>query len=173
MPSNRDQAPYKFISDKGSIVQAWYGPMFGGGWLGGFEGSYGINGWLYNPSGQGIKPGQRSLHFSSEAEFRTPIGVPLFLDCNWVDGWPMASDTPPANLVTGDDGFGPDMGRFCFPRHGSRPSPVPKNFDIRQTLPGKINSVFADGHADGVKLEDLWTLTWHKDYTNPAVRPGK
>ncbi|MSR65844.1 MAG: prepilin-type N-terminal cleavage/methylation domain-containing protein [Pedosphaera sp.] len=165
VPANRDQSPNKFFAAKGTAVLAWYGPVDPGGWLGGFEGSYGINGWLYNQ--------KNAAYYNTEADFKNPPAIPLFLDCNWVDGWPKADDTPPANLMSGDDGFGPDMGRYCLSRHGSRPNPIPSNFDIKQALPGKINSVFADGHADGVKLDDLWTLNWHKGYTNPPVRPGR
>jgi prepilin-type N-terminal cleavage/methylation domain-containing protein/prepilin-type processing-associated H-X9-DG protein len=171
VPGNREQAPAKFFSAKGTAVLAWYGPLDPGGWLGGFEGSYGINGWLYNPAGSGVKT--RSWHYSGEADFKSPTTIPLFLDCNWVDGWPEAEDAPPSNLMAGDDGFGPNMGRYCLARHGSPPNPIPSNFDTRQSLPGKINSVFADGHAGGVKLEDLWSLNWHQNYTNPPVRPGR
>jgi hypothetical protein len=28
-----------------------------------------------------------------------------------------------------------------------------------------------DGHAELVKLENLWTYHWHRDYVPPAVRP--
>lgn len=164
-PSNRDQAPTMFQSSKGTAVMAWYGPMDSGGWLGGFEGSYGINGWLYNQ--------KNPAYYNKESDFKNPTAIPLFLDCNWVDGWPKADDLPPSNLMTGDDGFGPNVGRYCLYRHGSRPNPIPSNFDIKQPLPGKINSVFADGHADGIKLEDLWALNWHKNYTNRPVRPGR
>jgi len=31
-------------------------------------------------------------------------------------------------------------------------------------LPGAINVGFYDGHAQQVRLERLWALSWHKDY---------
>ena len=30
----------------------------------------------------------------------------------------------------------------------------------------------SDGHAQAVKLDNLWQLYWHKDYQPPAKRPG-
>ena len=36
---------------------------------------------------------------------------------------------------------------------------------------GGINMGLADGHAELVKLEDLWTLYWHLDWQPPAPRP--
>jgi hypothetical protein len=32
--------------------------------------------------------------------------------------------------------------------------------------------VFKDGHVEMVKLEDLWSLIWHKSFQPPARRPG-
>ena len=34
-------------------------------------------------------------------------------------------------------------------------------------LPGAINMSFADGHAQLVKLPQLWTFYWHRNW-NPA-----
>ena len=48
-----------------------------------------------------------------------------------------------------------------------------KNFNPKNTLPGAINLVFADDHAELVKLEKLWTLDWHRDWQTPAKRPGR
>jgi hypothetical protein len=30
---------------------------------------------------------------------------------------------------------------------------------------------FADGHVEAVKLQNLWTLYWHKGWVPPATRP--
>jgi hypothetical protein len=36
---------------------------------------------------------------------------------------------------------------------------------------GGIDLGFVDGHAGLVKLEKLWTLTWHNGWVTPATRP--
>jgi len=46
------------------------------------------------------------------------------------------------------------------------------NFPSSKKLPGAINMVFYDGHAENVKLERLWQLYWHRDWKTPAKRPG-
>ena len=39
-------------------------------------------------------------------------------------------------------------------------------------MPGAIHAVFTDGHVEGIKLERLWTLSWHRGYKEPAKRPN-
>jgi prepilin-type processing-associated H-X9-DG protein len=39
-------------------------------------------------------------------------------------------------------------------------------------MPGAIQLSFFDGHAERVKLDDLWQLYWHVDYQPPTKRPG-
>jgi hypothetical protein len=63
------------------------------------------------------------------------------------------------------------MGRFTIPRHAFTGS-APRNFDPKNALPGAINGVCADGHAEAVRLGKLWYLYWHEDYVPPATRPG-
>jgi len=156
---------------KGNISAAWYGPMTTPiQWNTGFESSYGMNGWMYSPEGD-LGAGDPKWHFRKESEFENPIRNVIFADSNWADGWPQETDKPPRNLFTGDDGFGPQMGRFCIARHGSRPSPVPTSYPSTSRLPGGINSVFIDGHVETTALEDLWSLYWHRSYKVPATRP--
>jgi prepilin-type processing-associated H-X9-DG protein len=38
-------------------------------------------------------------------------------------------------------------------------------------MPGAINMGMTDGHAELVKLEDLWNYYWHLDWQPAAVRP--
>lgn len=64
------------------------------------------------------------------------------------------------------------MPSMAIPRHGSRPSPVPRQWPADQPLPGAVNVAFFDGHGKLVKLDRLWQLYWHKDYQPPAKRPG-
>jgi hypothetical protein len=39
-------------------------------------------------------------------------------------------------------------------------------------LPGAENIAFYDGHAQSVKLDNLWQLYWSADWQPPAKRPG-
>lgn len=162
IPADRNPA----AGAKGTATAAWYGPLTDLSiWMGGHAGSYGINGWLYSDY-----PDQ-SRAFAETSQIVRPANTPVFLDSNWVDAWPVASDLPPSNLFTGDDGYGPQIGRFMIARHGSRGG-IPRSYNSSQRLVGGVNAVFIDGHAETVALENLWKLDWHKDYVPPATRPG-
>jgi prepilin-type processing-associated H-X9-DG protein len=63
------------------------------------------------------------------------------------------------------------MASYNLPRHGYT-GRVATNHSPKARLPGAINVVFYDGHVEGVKLERLWQLYWHKDYKAPEKRPG-
>jgi prepilin-type processing-associated H-X9-DG protein len=39
-------------------------------------------------------------------------------------------------------------------------------------MPGAVNVGFVDGHAQPVRLDDLWQLYWKVDYVAPPKRPG-
>jgi hypothetical protein len=156
---------------QGTAVAAWYGPMRTPvQWNTGFESSYGMNGWMYSTEGD-LGSGDAKLHFSKEAEFDNPVKNVIFADCNWADGWPMATDRPPRNLLTGGIGAETMIGRFCIARHGSRPNAIPKSVPAGSRLSGAINGVFAEGHVESVLLENLWGLYWHRGYKVPAKRP--
>ena len=90
----------------------------------------------------------------------------------WMYASPKSTDLPARNLRLGSqfDGYG--MGYLTIPRHGSRPSVVPKIHPRENRLPGAINVGFFDGHAEQVQLERLWQLYWNKVYEPPAKRPG-
>ena len=156
----------------GSATAAWYGPKTtpANQWNTGFEGSYGMNAWMYSPEGD-LGSGSASDHFSKDGQFQQPTKIPVFADCAWPDGWPMANDVPARNLLNGDDGSGSMMARFCISRHGSARRPPPVKVPAGSVLPGAINVVFADGHVDTVVLENLWQLYWHQNYVVPPKRP--
>ncbi len=159
VPANRKPAEERI----GTATAAWFGPQTIVQWNQNFEASYGINGWLYSEQDP-----QKS--FTKEGEFQVPVKTPVFADCNWADGWPEPPDLPPRNLLTG--GNVNMIQRWCIARHGSRPGSIPTAVDLKQRLPGAINMVFKDGHVQSVRLEELWTLQWHKSYKPPAKRPG-
>lgn len=153
----------------GSAVTAWYGPISTPvQWNTGFEGSYGMNGWMYSGEGNLGDNTDRAKHFSKETQFERPTKNPVFADCQWADGWPLATDVPSRNLLTDQRSF---MGRFCVARHGSVNRPIPTRLLPGAPLSGGIQMVFADGHVESVKLENLWQMYWHYGYVPPAVRP--
>jgi hypothetical protein len=87
-----------------------------------------------------------------------------------VDGWPYETDPPASDLYAGADNA--SMQRFTIARHGWKsPSTAPHKIPAGATLVGKINIGSVDGHAEAVKLENLWTLYWHKGWVTPAKRP--
>jgi prepilin-type N-terminal cleavage/methylation domain-containing protein/prepilin-type processing-associated H-X9-DG protein len=138
-----------------------------------FYGSYGYNGWLYSD----LKPSEpgdpmKDKIFIKESRLQKPSLTPVFFDENWVDVWPKETDRPYTNLYTGQPfGVSPDqMGRCTIARHGSRSaSSAPRNFSLKDKLPGAINMGFADGHTELVKLESLWSYYWHLDWQTPVA----
>jgi prepilin-type N-terminal cleavage/methylation domain-containing protein/prepilin-type processing-associated H-X9-DG protein len=138
------------------------------------QGSYAFNGWLFAgdwPVGGGTYPPVK-FAFKSEGDVAKPSQTPVHFDSMWVDGWPQATDKPAPNLYLGSiDTTG--LSRFAIPRHGSgaRKLSMDHKHDSKSPLPGAINVVFYDGHAESVQLERLWNLEWHKEYQAPGQRP--
>ena len=143
-----------------------------------FYGSYGFNGWLYS----NVRMFSGAPHpfpqwfFSKEGSIQKPTQTPVFFDANWVDAWPKETDPPARDLYNGETFIGGprvfDMGRLTIARHGGRsPSSAPRRVPAGALMPGAIEIGFADGHAELVRLENLWKLTWHLDWQTPAKRP--
>ncbi len=135
-----------------------------------YTGSYAVNGWLYN------KPMYSASNYpqfmmSKQSMIQKSSDTPVFCDSMWVDCWPLETSPPSTDLYDGnftDEG----MARCTIARHGGViPSKAPQNFDTSQKLPGAINAGFADGHAEPVKLENLWQLNWHLNWQTPSPRP--
>jgi len=80
--------------------------------------------------------------------------VPVFVDCQWVDGLPEPYDNPPDF-----DGqchwqwYGNAMRSYCINRHN-----------------GFVNGVFMDVSARPIGLKELWELHWHKRWPRIARR---
>ena len=123
----------------GVFTDAW-APMVPGDY-----GSYGMNGWIFNPPNPpdgGWVPGGNF--------WRTPNvtggdNIPLFMDCQWLDGWPQHTDNP--SEFDGQRWDIDQIGHFCINRHS-----------------GYVNSAFLDFSARKVGLKELWTLKWHREY---------
>jgi prepilin-type N-terminal cleavage/methylation domain-containing protein len=153
----------------GNVSAAWFGPMTVFQWNQNFEASYGINGWLYSFNDGSAIQFDVKKQFNKESEMLNPVQIPVFSDSIWADAWPEPTDVPPVNLFTG--GNNNTMQRLCIARH-SAPSPIPRNYDLKQRLPGAINMVYKDGHIDKLRLEDLWNVYWSKNWAAPKKRPG-
>ena len=115
------------------------------------QGSYGFNGWNHP---RGYKEIEWRIQEPGDGN---PSMHPLFSDANWVDLWPNENDPAPKNLQGNDTT--PSMARVAFSRHGVYGAGA------------SINMVFNDGHADAVRIQDLWTIQWHKRWNAPANPP--
>jgi prepilin-type N-terminal cleavage/methylation domain-containing protein/prepilin-type processing-associated H-X9-DG protein len=164
VPTKRNPSGEAF----GSATAAWYGPMRTPvQWNTGFESSYGMNGWMYSPQGEGVQDPNKQ--FGSERDYENPTRTPIFADCAWADSWPLATDPPARDVSAG--GNSSMMQRFTIARHGSTPARKPITVSSGAPLPGTVQVVFTDGHVEGVKLDRLWWLSWHRNYKDPEKRP--
>ncbi|MCU0914137.1 MAG: type II secretion system GspH family protein [Planctomycetes bacterium] len=106
-------------------------------------GSFGLNGWVANDTGgMHANKNWRSIHVQGGFE------IPVFVDCQWVDGLPEPYDNPPDF-----DGqchwqwSGNAMRSFCINRHN-----------------GFVNGVFLDLSVRPIGLKELWELHWHRQW---------
>ena len=123
-------------------------------------GSFTCNGWLYTWSDAMnfiVPKGSKSFGymFGSMSQVRRSATTPFFTDGVWVDAWPDYPDTIPANYdITQEN------------RNTGIDNP-PRNH-IRRVVTdrhsGSVSMAFVDGHTEGVKLTDLWNVTWHKGW---------
>ena len=124
--------------------------------------SYTFNDWMYNYSASPIMPGNTAPNFApaswtggGPSSFfgiggQPNSNTPLLGDGIMPDGGPDNWDNP-GPLYTGVGGGGlvwwDYMTRFVTGRHGT-----------------STNFVFADGHAEGVQLADVWNLHWQPNW---------
>ncbi len=132
-----------------------------------YQGSYALNGYFYTDGPYG----DPQNFFRNESDIVYSTKTPFFADALWLDAWPQVTDLPTTTLLDGDEFPGGGLRKIAIPRHASRAAPV-KQLDQRNTLPGAVNVSFADVHVETVKLENLWSLYWHKNWEPPAKRPG-
>ena len=142
----------------GGTLAAW-GPFDPGGssdWWADFDtGSYGINEWCACP------PPEAKTYWGfptkdawRRVDAKGASRVPLFLDCVYVDAYPLDTDEPldfepPSyewNNGWGDWSFQATR-LFCIDRHS-----------------GGINGVFLDGSVGKIPLRALWKLKWHQSF---------
>ncbi|HXP62185.1 MAG TPA: prepilin-type N-terminal cleavage/methylation domain-containing protein [Dongiaceae bacterium] len=131
-------------------------------------GSYALNGWLYDRATFGGAAHPEYM-MSKQSSIQKPSQTPVFVDAMWVDLWPLETSLPSRDLYNGSLETG--MTRCTIARHGGIAASAPRNFDIRQRLPGSVNIGMVDGHVEPAKLENLWKYYWHLDWNPPALRP--
>jgi prepilin-type N-terminal cleavage/methylation domain-containing protein/prepilin-type processing-associated H-X9-DG protein len=151
-------------------------------WVGGIDplitpdcGSYGLNGWFLDfivtvpPAMTGGAYPQ--FMFPRLSSVPKPAQAPLFFDENYVDTFPLEPDRAPTDLYFGQanpiSAWRLGMGCCTILRHGGPTANNSVPYTSGQPLPGAINVSFADGHAQLVKLPQLWTFYWHRNW-NPA-----
>ena len=108
--------------------------------LNGEYASYTLNGNLYT--------GEEATGFKSASQIKSSGLVPAYGDGVWPDAWPhheSGIDHPETILEWGRVTFGANdtIQRYITNRHGF-----------------KTNMVYFDGHADTIKLIDLWRQRW-------------
>jgi prepilin-type processing-associated H-X9-DG protein/prepilin-type N-terminal cleavage/methylation domain-containing protein len=166
-PSTRIVRDQPVNRSHGGTLAAWgpFDPTTADNWWADFDtGSYGINDWCSCPP-----PGASSYWgFSSERAWRTVDAkganrVPLFMDCVYVDVFPLDNNTPlgdeppPYEWDNSWGDWGNEAMRLaCINRHN-----------------GGINIVFLDGNVGKTPLRALWKLKWHRsfDISNPMTQP--
>lgn len=131
------------------------------------SGSYGTNLWINSDKG-GCWMGLPKLHWVRS----TSVGasdIPMISDSTWFGGNPMspndvnvknnAEKVPPSATFYEDMNpvspkWGYDMARVCINRHQK-----------------KINMTFLDGSTRPVRLTELWSFKWHKDFRRVPETP--
>ncbi|MDR3459782.1 MAG: prepilin-type N-terminal cleavage/methylation domain-containing protein [Verrucomicrobiae bacterium] len=168
--------------NKGDAEHCW-------NWVGSVDptnqGSYTINGWLYSTGGASPPtvwvqddPGGS---YMKESAVKHSSETPMFCDGIWPDVWVHndASYVDRANtslspfadlyspLVSPPNTVGAQsapISRVLVARHGSGPpGSAPRSLVVTPTvtIPSAINISFVDGHAEAVKLNNLWQLYWN------------
>jgi prepilin-type processing-associated H-X9-DG protein len=134
-----------------------------------YASSYGYNSWLAGGLGNVVT--YPTGPYKNDSALENATMTPMFMDSTWINFDPVENDTPARNLYTGDPAK-EGMPRVTIARHGSRSAgSAPRNLLPGAPLPGAINMGFADGHAELVKLDNLWTYNWHRGWKIPSQRP--
>lgn len=185
-PTAQEPVP-NTIGAAGDAEHCWgWGPT--NSWLG----SYTLNGWLYNKTAplSFVPDDPGGSFFKNTSAIRHPSQTPFFADGIWPDVWvhndakyvdkAQGVGTPFANLYSplvsppGTVGAqSAPISRVLIARHGSMPpGSAPRKLLVTANtmIPGAINVSFVDGHAESIKLNDLWQYYWNGNST-PMAHP--
>ncbi len=138
----------------GSTREAW-GPMFGSSWMEAFStGSFGINEWAScPPESADTLWGFDKTWAWQRTTANEASNVPVFLDCAFVDGFPLDTDSAP-EFRDDQNGWGANaMKLYCLDRHNQ-----------------SVDAVFLDGSAGKVLIKNLWKLKWHRNFDTKASK---
>lgn len=156
------------VNPPGTSASAWHWTISNPA----YSSSYGYNKWLES----NLYYGYDVDNYDNEADVNHPTLTPVFMDCAWVNLYPLETDTPASSLYDPIDSPGTDaegMTRVCIARHGNKPStaaPTKLRPGIN-VLPGEITGGMQDGHVEMMKLENLWTYYWHPNWIVAATPP--
>jgi prepilin-type N-terminal cleavage/methylation domain-containing protein/prepilin-type processing-associated H-X9-DG protein len=179
--------PYSYFGGFGTVNSAWAQSNWKAenSWLGiaggraitpkARIGSYGFNDNLFGGTQLGRSEWQDQLAFKTEHDITHPTLTPVTADS--IFDLLFVPDSPylPGNLfdgggLTGGTGAGSPI---ITPRHGRRPATIPKTpWPVKQRLPGAVNIMFFDGHAEQAPLEHLWQFYWSPISKPVDKRPG-
>jgi prepilin-type N-terminal cleavage/methylation domain-containing protein/prepilin-type processing-associated H-X9-DG protein len=113
----------------------------------GLYGSYGINGWMYNPPLSAEPEGSNPLYWRKLSAAGPSHNIPVFSDCDYDGSQPSDTDSPPPS--PGYQSVTDDMSNFAIPRHeGGRP----------------VNVAFMDSSVSPTGLKQLWRFNWSTDF---------
>lgn len=159
--------PAGAVNPPGKADQAWWWTLSAPPYCG----SYAMNKWLspLPPASAGMdnlaqNPG---WVYTKDTSVQQAILTPMFMDSVWINLAPKENDPPPNSLYDPGISSSDQMRRVCIARHGSVASGA-LGHSPGQPLPGSIDVGFVDGHAESVKLEKLWMLYWHLNWTMPT-----
>jgi prepilin-type N-terminal cleavage/methylation domain-containing protein/prepilin-type processing-associated H-X9-DG protein len=140
--------------------------------------SYAINGWLaidHHPV-----DAYRSNYFPKGNAIRNPSLTPFFVDAIHFYIFPIEANPIGSTVDLYHGSFqntascSHGMGICLIDRHGRRPAraaPLTYKYLPNTVLPGAINMAFVDGHGEVVKLDHLWSYSWHRNWQVPPVHP--
>src|SRR5262249_13351196 len=132
----------------------------------GVNASYGINGWSYSLNGsdsnidtimgaEGISTSMKGAYFYDVQMAGREGAIPLMADCNWRHFFPNYNSTPTITSLE-------DPGPADLDNH-----PINRVVLNRHNM--AVNVSFLDGHADTVKLKDLFTLSWSANWVTTSI----
>lgn len=118
-------------------------------------GSYGINGYVHDPPPGWESHGRPREFFWRHKNVKGTTEIPLFMDAQRFDGWPLQEDIPPEFESDYFGGTWSDqMRRFCVNRHI-----------------GAVNGICLDLAVRRIPLKCLWKLKWHRMYDTNGDQP--
>lgn len=112
-------------------------------------GSFGLNAWVANDTSDfHANKNWRSIYQQGAYQ------IPVFVDCQWVDGLPEAVDQPPAfDGACNWQWHSQAMWNFCIDRHN-----------------GSVNGVFMDVSVRPIGLKELWEVHWNRQWPTDRAK---